>query len=494
MATHEAAPLQTSGTPGTRLRSGAIGLPGATMQAVATIAPAIAGLFFTQFVVSLTGVTAPLAYVLGVCIVLMLGSTLVQLSKHMSSAGGYYTFVSRAINPRVGFMTAWMYVFYNPVCAGPIYAYFGYLLEQELKTHYNINAPYLWWLTFIVFAPFVAFLAWRGLAVSVRVLVGLGLLEMAIVFALALSGFISPGPGGDNLSSWVPSHSLSGEGFALAVVFSLQALTGWEAAAPLAEETSNPRRNIPRATMISIIALGIFLVVVYWGQIIGWGTSILTGKGANALVNSPDLPGLAIAHRLWGAAWVIVLLAMFSSTLAVCQACNNVSTRIWFKMGETGTLPGWFAKVHPVHRTPTNAILANLALSLGVGLGVGFALNASRSYFLTNGLILVLAVLYIYVSANVAVALYYLRQRRQEFNPILHIVLPVLSTAALIYVTIKSFQPFPSFPYNYAPLIDGIWFAIGLIILGYLWVTKRDAWIAKAGEASVDADVIPEIK
>jgi amino acid transporter len=494
MATHEAAPLQTSGTPGTRLRSGAIGLPGATMQAVATIAPAIAGLFFTQFVVSLTGVTAPLAYVLGVCIVLMLGSTLVQLSKHMSSAGGYYTFVSRAINPRVGFMTAWMYVFYNPVCAGPIYAYFGYLLEQELKTHYNINAPYLWWLTLIVFAPFVAFLAWRGLAVSVRVLVGLGLLEMAIVFALALSGFISPGPGGDNLSSWVPSHSLSGEGFALAVVFSLQALTGWEAAAPLAEETSNPRRNIPRATMISIIALGIFLVVVYWGQIIGWGTSILTGKGANALVNSPDLPGLAIAHRLWGAAWVIVLLAMFSSTLAVCQACNNVSTRIWFKMGETGTLPGWFAKVHPVHRTPTNAILANLALSLGVGLGVGFALNASRSYFLTNGLILVLAVLYIYVSANVAVAFYYLRQRRSEFNPILHIVLPVVSTAALVYVTIKSFQPFPSFPYNYAPLIDGIWFAIGLIILGYLWVTKRDAWIAKAGEASVDADVIPEIK
>ena len=57
------------------------------MQAVATIAPAIAALFFTQYVVSFTGVTAPLAYVLGVCIVLMLGSTLVQLSKHMSSAG-----------------------------------------------------------------------------------------------------------------------------------------------------------------------------------------------------------------------------------------------------------------------------------------------------------------------------------------------------------------------------------------------------------------------
>jgi amino acid transporter len=174
MATDKVVPLQSSGQSGTRLRAGAIGLGGATMQAVATIAPAIAGLFFTQYVVSLTGVTAPLAYVLGVCIVLMLGSTLVQLSKHMSSAGGYYTFVSRAINPRVGFLTAWMYVFYNPLCAGPIYAYFGYILQQELKTQYGINAPYLWWLCLVTGAPFVAFLAWRGLALSVRVLVGLG--------------------------------------------------------------------------------------------------------------------------------------------------------------------------------------------------------------------------------------------------------------------------------------------------------------------------------
>lgn len=492
MATEEAVPLQ-SDQAGTHLKAGAIGFGGATMQAVATIAPAIAGLFFTQYVVSLTGVTAPLAYVLGVCIVLMLGSTLVQLSKHMSSAGGYYTFVSKAIHPRVGFLTAWMYVFYNPVCAGPIYAYFGYLLEQELKTHYGINAPYLWWLTLIVGAPFVAFLAWRGLALSVRVLVTLGLLEMAIVFALALSGFISPGPGGDNVNSWIPSHSLSASGFALAVVFSLQGLTGWEAAAPLAEETTNPRRNIPRATLTAIIALGIFLVIVYWGQIIGWGTSILTGSSPKALVNSPDLPGLQIAHRLWGAGWVLVLAAMFSSTLAVCQACNNVSTRIWYKMGETGTLPTWFGQTHPVHRTPKNAILANLALSLAVGLGVGFGLNASRSYLLTNGLVLVLAVLYIYVSANFAVAFFYLRFKRDEFNPVLHIAFPVISTAALVYVTIKSFQPFPSFPYNYAPLIDGVWLVIGAVILTVLWLRGKDAWLAKAAGATIDADAIKEL-
>jgi amino acid transporter len=166
---------------------------------------------------------------------------------------------------------------------------------------------------------------------------------------------------------------------------------------------------------------------------------------------------------------------------------------MWYKMGETGALPKWFARVHPVYRTPVNAIIANMVLSLAVGLVVGLLLNPSRSYFLVDGLILVLAVLYIYVSANVAVALYYLKQRRSEFNWILHIALPVISTGALIYVTIKSFQPFPSFPYNYAPLIDAIWFAIGLGILGVLWYRKKDDWIARAGEATVDADEIKEI-
>jgi len=189
---------------------------------------------------------------------------------------------------------------------------------------------------------------------------------------------------------------------------------------------------------------------------------------------------------------VFVLAAMFTSTLAVCQATNNVSTRMWYKMGETGTLPKWFAHVDPKYRTPTNAIIANMVLSLAVGLIIGALLNPTRSYLLVDGLVLVLAVLYIYVSANVAVAVYYLRQRRDEFNWILHIALPVISTGALIYVTIKSFQPFPGFPYNYAPLIDGIWFVIGLGILGVLWYRKKDDWIAKAGAATVDADVIEE--
>src|SRR5881398_1542472 len=177
----------------TELKAGSLGLVGVTMQAITHIAPAIAALFFTQFIVSLAGITAPLAYVVGVIVVLMLGNTLVQLSKHLPSAGGYYTYVSRALHPRAGFLTSWMYVLYSPLAGGPIYAFFGFILAAELKANFSVNVPWLWWACVLVGAPLVAYLQHRGIQITAKAMLILGGLEMAIVFTLGLWGFFDTG-------------------------------------------------------------------------------------------------------------------------------------------------------------------------------------------------------------------------------------------------------------------------------------------------------------
>src|SRR6266496_6362760 len=168
----------------TDLRPNSRGLVGATMQAITHIAPAIAALFFTQFIVSLAGITAPLAYVVGILVVLMLDNTLIQFSKHLPSAGGYYTYVSRALSPRAGFITSWMYVLYSPLSGGPIYGFFGFLLSGELKANYDVNLPWLWWVFVLVGAPFTPFLQHRGLELSARALLVLGGAAILIVLAL----------------------------------------------------------------------------------------------------------------------------------------------------------------------------------------------------------------------------------------------------------------------------------------------------------------------
>jgi amino acid transporter len=465
----------------TDLRRNAIGLTGALMQNITHIAPAIAALFFTQAVVGFTGEAAPLAYLLGVIVVLMLGSTLVQLSKHMPSAGGYYTYVSRALHPRAGFLTSWMYVLYAPLAGGPIYGYFGFILASELKSNYQINVPWLWWVCVLVGAPLIAFLQHRGIRISAQLMLILGSLEILIVLALSISGFASPGPGGFTFSVFDFAKKTSLEGFALAVVFSIQGLTGWEGAAPLAEETRDPRRNVPRATMLSICILGVLLIIAYWGQILGWGVNRLS-----SLPTAGELPGLTLAHTYWGGAWVIVLLAFLNTTIAVCLATANVGTRMWYRMAKGGSFPKQLAKVDPKFKTPTNAILVQLALALVSGLGVGAWIGADKSFFLVDGLVLVMGVLFVYVMANAAVYWYYLRQRRRDFNWLLHVIFPLISTGALIYALVYSFIPFPATPYKYAPLIDGIWLVLGLVVLAVMYYRKNDQWLLTAGAALGD--------
>jgi amino acid transporter len=483
----QAGSAPATGAPGpvitSDLKAGALGLTGATMQAITHIAPAIAALFFTQFIVSLAGITAPLAYVVGVVVVLMLGNTLVQLSKHLPSAGGYYTYVSRALNPRAGFLTSWMYVLYSPLSGGPIYGFFGFILSAELKANYNLDLPWLWWVFILVGAPFTALLQHRGIQLSARALLLLGGAEIAIVLALAISGFANPGPGGVSLSVFNFGNKLALSGFTLAVVLSVQGLTGWEAAAPLAEETKDPKRNVPRSVMLSITLLGIFLVVTFWGVITGFGVN-----NVDSLINSKELPGLALAHRLWSGAWWLILAAFFSSTLAVCLATANVGTRMWYGMARSGSFPKALAKVHPGYRTPTNAILLQMCLALASGLIGGLWFKPDVSFFFIDGLILVLGVAFVYIMANIAVGRYYLRERRREFNPLLHLVFPIISSAVLLYAIAISFQPLcstvcPSSPFKWAPVVDGAWLLVGIGVLVYYRAKGREDWVRRAGAA-----------
>jgi hypothetical protein len=63
------------------------------------------------------------------------------------------------------------------------------------------------------------------------------------------------------------------------------------------------------------------------------------------------------------------------------------------------------------------------------------------------------------------------------------LLLPLISTGALIYALVYSFIPFPASPYKYAPLIDGIWLFLGVVVLLVMWVQRNDRWLRTAGAA-----------
>ena len=163
--------MASTGEPGevlaiTQLQVRALGLTGALMQNITAIAPAITAFFFTATIVGFTGAISPFAYFLGFLVVLALGMCLVQLAKLFPSAGGYFTYVSRTLGPRAGFLTGWAYTLYSPIIAGPILAFFGYILQGELQANYGINVP--WWVFSLVAIPVIAVLGFYGIKLSVR--------------------------------------------------------------------------------------------------------------------------------------------------------------------------------------------------------------------------------------------------------------------------------------------------------------------------------------
>ncbi|MGH3180823.1 MAG: amino acid permease, partial [Streptosporangiaceae bacterium] len=98
-----------------------------------------------------------------------------------------------------------------------------------------------------------------------------------------------------------------------------------------------------------------------------------------SLISSAELPPLVLAHHFWGGAWVVVLLALINSMMALAIAGSNISTRMIFAMARSGSLPPAFAKVHPVHRTPVNAIYLQALISLALGVFIGISLGPQMS-------------------------------------------------------------------------------------------------------------------
>ncbi len=182
------------------------------------------------------------------------------------------------------------------------------------------------------------------------------------------------------------------------------------------------------------------------------------------------------------AAWLafIAYLAGLTSTLGVLIAAVNSQCRLIFNAGREGLLPRWLGYVHPVRRTPVNAIIAFVGIAGAITLvwaighwigGSGNSLSALNFFFesSTMGTILIL---FVYLAANVALPFYYRKFRPAEFNIIKHVVLPVLAIVVVAVPIYYLFKPPQPQPYNWFP-----WVAVGLIVVFILYsivLVRRD--------------------
>ena len=123
------------------------------------------------------------------------------------------------------------------------------------------------------------------------------------------------------------------------MVFCLLAFVGFEAAAPLAEETRDPKRNTRLAIIGSAILIGLFYVFCYYAATVYFGPD----KMADFFAANDSNPWGGMADEvLPGIGSYLVTIAILNSCLANANSGANASTRSVFALGRSRLLPAAF--------------------------------------------------------------------------------------------------------------------------------------------------------
>jgi len=456
-----------------RLNRGALGLIDISASTMANIGPAYSFYFSAGFLFLTAGIAAPLTIIVAGIAIALLGNTLSQFSRVHPSTGGFISYVGKTFGGTSAVTTALLCGAGYIIAISSVLAICGGYLSLLLQYYFNVDIP--WGIFSVVFTAGAIVMMVRGVAVSTK-LAGLFFgFEMLVLVVVSVAALIK---NGGHLSAvpFQPSHLAGGfsglsAGFPLAVYLFI----GWENSAALAEETNNPRRNVPRAIYMSVALMLVGYVLYAYATATGFKYNI-------TLLNSVPIPFIAVSHSI--AAWLAVFawIAGLTSTLGVLISAVNSQARLIFNAGREGLLPRWLGKVHPTRRTPVNAIFAFIAIAtvlILVWALLHLAGGAKQSggmsalnYFVDSSTMGTILLLVVYFLSNLALPFYYRRYRPQEFNAVKHLVLPVLGMIAVgvpVYYLVKPGQPSPLNWFPYA--------ALGVIVVSVIYafmMNRRD--------------------
>ena len=451
-----------------QLEHSALGLRDVVFQGISHIGPALSVVFILPLIARRAGAAMPISLALAVVVCFFVANTVAQFSRYMPSSGGYYTFVSRGLGPRCGFLTTWSYLIYDILGPAGAIGYLGFAVSGFLKNETGIEVP--WWLVSLATTAVVWSLTYFGIRISAHATALLGFVEILIIFALGVTCLIDPGRNSSLTAPLDPSAAPTGwTGILSGMLFSILALTGFEAPAPLAEETRRPKSFISQAIFTSLTIVGLFYVFMAYASAVGWGTEDLSGFTAD---NAQ--PYKVLAGRLWGPGWWLVFFALLNGALAVAISCTNAATRVMYTMALAGTLPAALQKIHPIHRTPYWAVHIHQILQIASFLVIG-ALFGAGEIFDFLGTIAALAAIALYIPANIALIVFVRRQHPADFNTWRHGMVPILGTLFLVPVIVVSVVPLPDYPGSLTPFLFVAMMLIGFVVLKIIEIRRPEA-------------------
>jgi len=439
---------------------------GALGLSLGIVGPSLAMSGNGQGTAAAVGRAVPLIFVLGGICILLISHGFIRLTQRYSQAGSAYALVGKTLGPRAGYFSGWgvmvTYLFFAIGNVGAIGSFVNAFLANAQNSSHPVQIP--WLLSGGVGLALTGFMATREFRSVVRTLLiieGIGVASMTILTFVILAKGGNHHGGGLDLGTF----SFKGQSFSGimgAVVGALLSWGGFEGAAALGEETTDPKRNIPRALLTTVIGASVLFILVMFAQTVGFGTNAAGLKAFSTSGNSLAQLG----HNYVGQWFSLVLsFTAIMSAFGCMLGSAGTAGRLLFAFSRDGVGPATWGRLDK-RGEPTTAMAAVVGVTFIVSLvsfitghpamGLGSSALSDYFYYSTIGAITLMVA---YLMVELGTIKHFFTERREL---IYESAIPMIGTVlilAVFYYNVKSQTSWLA-----APFIAFVVMVVGLLI------------------------------
>lgn len=211
----------------------------------------------------------PVYYLATGAILLLFSVGFTKMSGHVPNAGAFYSYIQAGLGKTMGLGAATMALLSYVLICIAVLAYLGYATANTIALFAPaIEVP--WWVCAIAWWAAIAFLGYRNIDLSSKVLGVFLVLEVLSVTILDVAIIGTGGSEGLSLAPFSPSNFLSGVP-GLGLMWAFFGFIGFEATAVFRNEAKDPEKTIPRATYIAVAFIALFYGFNGWCLVMGAG-------------------------------------------------------------------------------------------------------------------------------------------------------------------------------------------------------------------------------
>ena len=353
------------------LKTGALGLVSSIVIGVASTAPGYSLAAGLAIVVGAVGLQSPSIMILAFVPMLFIASSYYYLNRVDPDCGTTFTWASRALGPRTGWMGGWGILVTDlvvmPSLAG-IAASYSFSLFGATGSKFWVTTVGVAWIIVMTTICII------GIELSARtqvILLGAEIFVLTIFAVVALFKVYGGSAPVDSIRpalSWVnPLHIHSRGALAAAMLGALFLYWGWDTAVTVNEESKDATRTPGKAAIISTLILVAVYVIVAMAAQAFHGTAFLTDEA-----NAADVLG-ALGKAVLGSGWdKLLIIAVLTSASASTQTTILPAARSFLSMGVHKAAPAKLAEVNPRLQTPAfaTALFGLVAILWYVGLSL----------------------------------------------------------------------------------------------------------------------------